>query len=132
MEERSERFIKGDNRLKEMGTTSNIGPAMKEMCPAIYQYIREYAFGDVHSRPGLSKRDRELVIITCLATQRDAAKELKSHVNMGLNAGLTKEEILEVFTQLTVYAGFPAAVNAVFVANEVFEERGLNKKVDEK
>ena len=121
--EQSERFKKGSARLTEMGCSSSIGPCMKTMCPPLYQYIREYAFGDVHNRPGLSKRDHELVIIAGLTALGFAKEELKSHINMGLNAGLSRNEILEVYIQLSVYAGFPAAVNAVFAANEVFNER---------
>ena len=83
----------------------------------------EFAFGDVHSRPGLGKRERELVILSSLATQGYAQEELRSHINMALNVGISKEEILEVFIQLAVYAGFPVAVNAVFLAKEVFDKR---------
>lgn len=119
----SERYQKGVKRLQEMKNSSPIGSRLSEIAPDLNTYIREFAFGDVHSRPGLCKRDRELVILSSLATQGYAHEELKSHLNMALNCGITKEEILEVFIQLAVYAGFPAAVNAVFIAKEVFDKR---------
>ena len=71
-----------------------------------------------------------MVILSAIATLGYAPVELKSHINMALNVGVTRAEILEVFIQLAVYAGFPAAVNAVFTAKEVFDERdqqGLDK-----
>jgi 4-carboxymuconolactone decarboxylase len=118
-----ERYAKGAERLKKMKNTSTIGSRLRDVSPDLDGYIKEYAFGDIHSRPGLSARDREMVIISALATLGFAQEELCSHINMGLNAGLSRQEILEVFIQLSVYAGFPAAVNATFVAKEIFAER---------
>ena len=118
-----ERYAKGAERLKKMKNTSTIGSRLRDVSPDLDGYIKEYAFGDIHSRPGLSARDREMVIISALATLGFAQEELRSHINMGLNAGLSRQEILEVFIQLSVYAGFPAAVNATFVAKEIFVER---------
>ena len=106
-----------------MKNTNTIGSRLRDVSPDLDGYIKEYAFGDIHSRPGLSARDREMVIISALATLGFAQEELCSHINMGLNAGLSRQEILEVFIQLSVYAGFPAAVNATFVAKEIFAER---------
>ncbi len=63
------------------------------------------------------------MILSSLATQGYAQEELRSHINMALNVGISKEEILEVFIQLAVYAGFPVAVNAVFLAKEVLDKR---------
>lgn len=121
--EESERYRKGWNRLREMNNNSPIGAKLCEIAPDLNTNIKEFAFGDVHSRPGLGKRERELVILSSLASLGYAKEELKSHINMALNVGISKEEILEVFIQLAVYAGFPAAVNAVFLAKEVFDRQ---------
>ena len=117
------RYEKGLKRLQQMNNSSTIGSRLMEISPDLNGYIKEFAFGDVHSREGLSPRDHELVIISGLCALGFAAEELKSHINMGLNAGLSRQEILEVFIQLAVYAGFPAAVNATFIAKEVFDAR---------
>ena len=117
------RFEKGLKRLQQMNNNSSIGSRLMEVSPDLNGYIKEFAFGDVHSREGLSPRDHELVIISGLCALGFAAEEMRSHINMGLNAGLSRQEILEVFIQLAVYAGFPAAVNATFIAKEVFDER---------
>ena len=117
------RYDKGMKRLQQMNNTSSIGSRLMEISPELNRYIKEFAFGDVHSREGLSPRDHELVIISGLCALGFAAEEMRSHINMGLNAGLTRQEILETFIQLAVYAGFPAAVNATFIAKEIFDAR---------
>ena len=117
------RYDKGLKRLQQMNNMSSIGSRLMEISPDLNGYIKEFAFGDVHSREGLSPRDHELVILSGLCALGYASEELKSHINMGLNAGLTRQEILEIFIQLAVYAGFPAAVNATFIAKEVFDAR---------
>ena len=125
------RFEKGAKRLEQMGHSSDIATRLERMSPELNRYIHEFAFGDVHSREGLSPRDHELVIIAGICALGFAPAELKSHINMGLNAGLTRQEVLEIFIQLAVYAGFPAAVNATFVAAEVFAERDRETKEHE-
>ena len=96
------RYEKGMERLKQMNNTSTIGSRLLEISPELNRYIKEFAFGDVHSREGLSARDHELVIISGLCALGFAAEEMRSHINMGLNAGLSRQEILEVFIQLAV------------------------------
>lgn len=49
--------------------------------------------------------------------------QLKVHIEGALNVGCTREEIVEVFMQMAVYAGFPAALNALFAAKDVFAAR---------
>jgi len=117
------RYEKGLKRLQQMNNMSSIGSRLKDISPDLNGYIKEFAFGDVHSREGLSPRDHGLVIISGLCALGFAAEEMRSHINMGLNAGLSRQEILETFIQLAVYAGFPAAVNATFIAKEVFDAR---------
>ena len=117
------RFEQGVKRLAQMKNRSDIGSRLEGVSPELGRYIKEFAFGDVHSREGLSARDHELVILSGLCALGYAAEELRSHINLGLNAGLSRQEILEIFIQLAVYAGFPAAVNATFIAKEVFDDR---------
>ncbi len=126
----SERYRKGLARLREMGNTSAIGSTLEKIAPDMNQYIKEFAFGDVHSRPGLDKKSRELVILTAIASLGHAPLELKSHVNMALNAGWSREELLEVFIQMAVYVGFPTAINAIFTAQEVFDQRAAAEKTE--
>jgi 4-carboxymuconolactone decarboxylase len=81
--------------------------------------------GKVWARPGLTPAQRSIGTISLLAALV-RPEELRAHVRMGLDNGLTPEEIGEVILQCAVYAGFPAAVQAFEVVSEVFEERGIS------
>jgi 4-carboxymuconolactone decarboxylase len=80
-----------------------------------------FPFGEIYSRPGLDLRSRELVTLSALIAL-GAWPQFKVHVRGALSAGCTTTEIKEVIIQLAVYAGFPAALNAMQAAGEVFEE----------
>ena len=67
---------------------------------------------------------REIATIAALAALGNAQPQLKVHIEAALNVGCTRDEIVEVFIQMAVYAGFPAALNALFAAREVFERVG--------
>ena len=94
--------------------------ALADIAPDFATYVFEFPFGDIYSRPGLSVRDREIAAIASLAAMGNATPQLKVHIEAGLNVGLTREEITEILMQMAVYAGFPAAVNGLFAAKEVF------------
>jgi len=81
-------------------------------------------FGDVYARPGLTLRDRMLVTLSAIAALGHAQPQLAAHVRNALNIGLTREEIAEVLMQIAGYAGFPASLNALATAKDVFEEDG--------
>ena len=83
----------------------------------------EFSFGDIYSRPGLDLRAREIATIAALTALGNASPQLKVHIEAGLNVGLTREEITEIIMQMAVYAGFPAALNGLFAAKEVFAHR---------
>jgi 4-carboxymuconolactone decarboxylase len=78
-----------------------------------------WAFGEIWCRPGLSRRDRSLAVIAIL-TSLGATEELAFHVPGGLNHGLTRDEIEEVMTHLTLYVGFPRAVQGMRAARAAF------------
>lgn len=97
---------------------------VSKVAPGFDQLACEFAFEKILSRPGLGIKQREIATLAAL-TALGAEQELKLHVAVALNVGLTKEEIVEVLLQQTVYSGFPRAINALLVAKEVFEKRGL-------
>jgi 4-carboxymuconolactone decarboxylase len=80
-----------------------------------------WAFGEVWSRPELSRRDRSLAVISIL-TSLGADPELAVHVPTGIRHGLTTAEIEAAITHLTLYAGFPRAVEAMRAARAAFAE----------
>jgi len=100
----------------------NVVEALADIAPDFATYLFEFPFGDIYSRPGLSLRDREIATIAALAAMGTAQPQLKVHIEAGLNVGLTQEEIVEVLMQMAVYAGFPAALNAIFAAKETFAQ----------
>ncbi len=87
----------------------------------------DFCLGDVWSRPGISRRDRSLIVIAILAALNQLP-QLKVHVRGGINHGLTAEEIREVMTHMCGYAGFPRAINAMQATNEVLAELGFAPK----
>lgn len=95
--------------------------ALAELAPDLEDMLNEVVFGRVWTRPGLELRMRSAITIASLmAMQR--LPQLKAHIANGLNAGLTKKEIVEILTHVAFYAGVPTAVNAFQLAKEVFEE----------
>ncbi|UZF93367.1 carboxymuconolactone decarboxylase family protein [Bosea sp. NBC_00550] len=99
--------------------------ALADIAPDFADYVFEFPFGDIYSRPGLDLRSREVATIAALAAMGNAAPQLKVHIEAGLNVGLSRQEITEILMQMAVYAGFPAALNGLFAANEVFAARDL-------
>jgi 4-carboxymuconolactone decarboxylase len=94
-----------------------------DFAPAFGDFTDRVLFDEAWKRPDVSPRDRSLITISCLvALYRH--NELPYHVKLGLQNGLTKEEIVETVTHLAFYAGWPAANTAIAVLRKVFEETG--------
>jgi 4-carboxymuconolactone decarboxylase len=84
-----------------------------EVAPDFARMVIEFAFGDIYSRDALDLRSRELIAIAGLAVSGNAGPQLRVHVESAASAGITKPEIVEVLMQIALYAGFPAALNAL-------------------
>ncbi|MBX9702330.1 MAG: carboxymuconolactone decarboxylase family protein [Acetobacteraceae bacterium] len=95
--------------------------AEHEMTRDLRQYLFEHCFAAVWARPGLERATRSTITISVL-TALGRTEELKSHIRMGLNNGLTREELKEIFLHVGIYAGVPTAVAAVRAGMEVFAE----------
>ena len=91
------------------------------LAPDFYRYVAETAFGMIWSRPGLALRDRSLVTVAQLAAL-GKTEELKAHLAGALSLGISKEELVEVLMQTAVYAGVPAANEALKAAVSVLGE----------
>ncbi|MBN9675051.1 carboxymuconolactone decarboxylase family protein [Salipiger bermudensis] len=96
---------------------------LQDIAPDFAELLFEFPFGDIYAREGLSLRDREIATVAALSAMGTAPKQLGVHVHGALNVGVTREEIVEVMMQMAVYAGFPAALNALGVAKDVIAER---------
>ena len=85
------------------------------------KFITRYAWGDIWSRPGLSRAERSIVTLAVL-TALQHKSELAMHVKAALRNGLTAEQIQEVLLQVAVYAGVPAGNRAFAVAQRALAE----------
>jgi 4-carboxymuconolactone decarboxylase len=121
----SERYQRGWDRLKEIDGEQGerVIASLKDIAPDFANYIIEFPFGDIYSRPGLDLKIRELAVVAALTALGNAAPQLKVHIHGALNIGCLREEVVEVIMQMAVYAGFPAALNGLFAAKDVFQER---------
>jgi 4-carboxymuconolactone decarboxylase len=96
--------------------------ALGDRSPALQRFITDFAFGEVYARPGLDLKTRQLVTIAMVGALGNAPSQLKSHIHGALQLGWTRDQIREVLLQLAVYAGFPAAMNAMAAAQEAFAD----------
>ena len=92
----------------------------------LQDFVTEWCWGGIWTRPGLPRKTRSLLNLAMLAAL-NRPHEIKIHVRGALNNGVTREEIAEVFLQVGVYAGAPAAVDAFRSAKEVFDELDRQK-----
>ena len=97
--------------------------SLADVAPDFARYLLEFPFGDIYCRPGLDIRAREIATVAALTAMGTAQPQLKVHIGAALNVGLSQEEIVEIIMQMAVYAGFPAALNGLAAAKEVFEQR---------
>lgn len=117
-----ERYQKGLKYLKEKNNDnySNLKENLEDVAPDLARFVAEFAYGDIYTRPGLDSKSREIATVAALTTLGNSPLELQSHIEGALNSGCTREEVIEVIIQMAVYAGFPAAINAMTNAKEVF------------
>ena len=90
--------------------------------PDLAKYLVEFPFGDIYSRPGLEPKTRQMLTIAALTVLGFPQHELRDHIKGALHVGCTRQEVLEIIIQMAVYAGFPAALNAVKTAASAFSE----------
>lgn len=120
-----DRYARGWKKLKEIDGEAGerVIESLKDVSPDLGRYTIEFPFGDIYSRPGLDLKSREIATVAALTAMGNALPQLKVHINGALNVGCTREEVVEVIIQMAVYAGFPAALNGMFAAKEVFMQR---------
>jgi 4-carboxymuconolactone decarboxylase len=93
---------------------------MGSVDPKLAELTDKVLYGDIWERPQLSKRDRSLITVAALIAM-NRPDQLRSHLALALQNGVTKAELIETITQMAFYAGWPNAVSAVSVANDVFK-----------
>lgn len=123
-DDRSERFARGQATLASIHghVGQGVMARLQDIAPDFARMIIEFPYGDLYSRGVLSPRERQIATIASLITQGNAPTELKAHLQGALNVGCSRQDVVELIMQMAVYAGFPAALNAMFVAQGLFEE----------
>nr|TFG55335.1 MAG: carboxymuconolactone decarboxylase family protein [Hyphomicrobiales bacterium] len=101
--------------------SDRIAEALQEIAPDFHRIIMSFGYGDIYSRPQLDLKSREIATIAALTAMANARPQLEAHIVGGLNVGLTREEIIEIIMQMSVYAGVPAALNGLMAALSAFK-----------
>lgn len=116
------RYTRGLAKLQEIDGEGGrrVIDSLQDIAPDFARYLIEFPFGDIYARPGLDLRSREIAVVAALTALGNASPQLRVHIQAALNVGVTRKEITEVIMQMAVYAGFPAALNGLFAAKEVF------------
>jgi 4-carboxymuconolactone decarboxylase len=94
------------------------------------RFITEMAWGSVWARPGLDRKTRHMLTLAMLAAL-GKEHELSMHIRATRNTGVTQDELKEVFMQVAVYAGIPAANTAFSIAKEILTEMRKKEAPDE-
>ncbi|WP_306548339.1 carboxymuconolactone decarboxylase family protein [Desulfobulbus sp.] len=128
--ENQDRYQRGWEKLCEIDGEAGerVVESLQDIAPDFARYLIEFPFGDIYSRPGLDLKSREIAVVAALTALGNAAPQLKVHIHGALNVGCSRQEVVEIIMQMAVYAGFPAALNGLFAAKEVFKERDASGK----
>ncbi len=126
---KTERYNKGWDKLKEIDgeAGTNVIESLKNISPDLGKYIIEYGFGDIYSRNTLDNRTKEIAVVAALTAMGNVEPQLRVHINAALNVGVTSQEISEIMILISLYAGFPSALNGTFALKEVLKERASEK-----
>lgn len=110
------------NEAREADRAKRVGEQFGNVSPGVVQYTTEVLFLDLWLRPDLAPRDRSLVTISSLIALGQGA-QLSSHLNLGMDNGLTQAQASEALTHLAFYVGWPNVFSALPVAKDVFDKR---------
>jgi 4-carboxymuconolactone decarboxylase len=126
-QDRNERYERGMNSLRTLDAEASaaVQKSLQDISPDMGRFIIEFAYGDVFSRPGLDPKSRQVATIAALTALGNAEPQIKFHIGGALNVGVTPQEIVEVIYVATLFSGFPAGLNAISAAREVFKTRGV-------
>ena len=128
MDKRSqkERFADGLKTRREVLGAAYVDKAMAgadEFSQPFVELLNTYCWNDIWNRPGLDRKTRSMLNLAMLSAL-GKEHELKLHINGALNNGVSKDQIREVFLQVAIYCGVPAAAVAFRCARAVFRNPG--------
>jgi len=123
----NERYQRGWAALSALAPdkAQAVQDALADIAPDMGRFVVEFGYGDIFTRPGLAPELRQTATIAALTALGNAAPQLAFHIEAGLTAGLTPEAIVEIIYITTVFAGFPAGLNALACARQVFAAKAV-------
>jgi 4-carboxymuconolactone decarboxylase len=127
---RGEKFEKGLKTRREVLGGAYVDASVDRATDfnwPMQKLVTEYCWDEVWNRPGLDRRSRSILNLGMIAAL-NRPHELKLHVRGALNNGLSKEEIQEIFLQVAIYCGVPAAIDSFRVAQATFDELDAEPK----
>lgn len=107
----------------EPGAPERVRANLDAFAPEAAELLLGHAFADIVGRAGIDLRQREMLTVAMLAAMGTAPAQLEFHIRAALNTGVTREEIVEIVLQVSVYASVPAAMNAIAAARAAFAAR---------
>lgn len=130
----TERYQRGLDRMMELVSAEQsstfdhvkLVESYKDLDPELSDYIVSFAFGDIYSRTSLTQQEQTMVTISTLVAL-GTEPQLKLHINVGFNVGLSKEKIVGALIHCIPYVGFPRVLNALTLLKEVMGERGMTQ-----
>jgi 4-carboxymuconolactone decarboxylase len=121
----SERYLRGIEIAEQLAPDKLdefLVSRIAELAPDFARMAIEFPLGDIYARDGLDLRSREIVAISSLAAVGDTGPHLRIHIRAAIQLGIAKSEIIEVLMQTAIYAGFPAALNALSSCHDLLSD----------
>jgi 4-carboxymuconolactone decarboxylase len=122
-----EMFEKGLKIRREVLGAEYVDNALKtadDFNRPLQELVTTYCWGEIWGRPGLDRKTRSMLNLAMISAL-NRPHEIKAHVKGAIHNGLTKNDIQEVFLQVAIYVGVPAAVDSFRLAREVFQDMGI-------
>ncbi|MBU9764773.1 4-carboxymuconolactone decarboxylase [Mycobacterium sp. TNTM28] len=113
--------VLGEDYVRQ--AAGNVDPFSKPL----QDLVTEYCWGAVWGRDGLELKTRSMLNLAMISVL-NRPNELRTHIRGALNNGVSREEICEIFLQVGIYAGIPAAVDSFRLARAVFAELDENER----
>ena len=129
-DEASAEYQRGMNEIrKQLGPMADSYiQKIKALSPEFAWVNVTFPFGELYARDVVDLKTRELCTVAALTVQGFSLPELKLHIDAALRSGASREEVVEIITQMIAYAGFPAATNALMTAEAVFQDHDSTEK----
>jgi 4-carboxymuconolactone decarboxylase len=119
----SDRYLRGRARQAEIGSDrTGTYDALAELAPDLPRFAVEFAYGDIHARPGLDAIVREIVVVAVLVAQGGVDASLRAHLATALTVGASPAQLVEVILQTLPYVGFPRVFAAMGLLREVIAD----------